>query len=254
MTFNKKRDIIIIVNKKDGDYMLSQDIITQIKSLHSEHHTYQQIAEELQISIASVRKYVNEDDITKKKNTKITPEMIEQINQLYSNYHNQTKVARELNISPNTVRRYLNEDNLKITKQIYDDRDALYFYVYRLFGQYSEELPVDPWNVLQMAKFVKQGYSYKTQLLTLKYFYEVKHNRVRPEYKTIGIIPSIYYDAKQYYLNLGKKQKEIAESIQRQLEKDRIEIHIDPGVQFKARQKKKKRKEIDLNSIVGDEE
>ena len=31
-------------------------------------------------------------------------------------------------------------------------------------------------------------------------------------------------------------------------------MHIAPNIQFKARQRKKKRKEIDLNSIVGDEE
>lgn len=239
--------------------MLSLEVINQIRDMHNKHKSIKAIALELNISEASVKKYMRLTDeqlesMLHKPKIKVTPELIEQINETYSINPNQKQVAEQLGISTATVRRYLNEDNLKKNSQLYEDRDALYFYIYKLFGQFSEEYPVDPWNVLQITQLKKKGYSYKAQLLTLKFFYEVKKNKVKQEHKTIGIIPYIYYDAKQYYLNLGEKQKEIAESIQRQLEKDRIEIHIDPSIQFKARQRKKKRKEIDLNSIVGDEE
>lgn len=239
--------------------MLSLEVINQIRDMHNKHKSIRTIALELNISEASVKKYMRLTDeqlesIIHKPKIKITPELIEQINEAYSINPNQKQVAEQLGISTGTIRKYLSEDNLKKNSQLYEDRDALYFYIYKLFGQFSEEYPVDPWNVLQITQLKKNGYSYKAQLLTLKFFYEVKKNRVKQEHKTIGIIPYIYYDAKAYYKSLGNKQKEIAESIKRQLEKDRIEINIDPAKQFQIKQKKRKKKQIDMNKIVGDEE
>lgn len=80
------------------------------------------------------------------------------------------KVAEIVGVSPATVKKYLSEDNIKLSKSINDDRDALWYYIYRLFGQYSEDKPVSDWNLTQMAKFKSQGMSYTGQLLTLKYF------------------------------------------------------------------------------------
>lgn len=81
--------------------------------------------------------------------TKVTNDMIIQINELYSKYRNMVKVGKELKISPSTVKKYLNDDNLKISKQNYDDRDALYFYIYRLFGG-EIDMPVSTKNLVLM--------------------------------------------------------------------------------------------------------
>lgn len=98
-----------------------------------------------------------------------------------------------------------------------------------------------------MQKFYNRGISYKAQLLTLKYYYEVKKNPVKPEYKTIGIIPHIYGEASSYYQKQLAKQKEIAKAIETQLERDRIEIPYSPSAYIG---KGKKKRLIDLNNIT----
>jgi hypothetical protein len=72
-----------------------------------------------------------------------------------------SQVARELEISASTVKKHLNEENLKLSKNQNDDRDALWYYIYRLFGQYSSDKPVSDWNVTQMQKFKRQGMPYR---------------------------------------------------------------------------------------------
>lgn len=175
--------------------------------------------------------------------------MVKKINELFAVYKNMAQVARELNISASTVKNHLSEENLILKSKLNDDRDALWFYIYRLFGPDGDK-PVSDWNVQQMQKHQAQGMSYKSQLLTLKYFYEVKGNKVKSQYKTIGIIPYIYDEAAAYYKNQAKRQKEIEEAIEKQLERDRVEIKLNPSDYIG----KKKRKQIDLNSITGDEE
>ena len=98
-----------------------------------------------------------------------------------------SQVGRELGIAPTTVKKYLTEENLKLIDQINDDRDALFFYIYHLFGQYSDETPVNPWNITQMQKFKSQGMPYQGQLLTLKYFFEVLGNTTEKSHGSIGI-------------------------------------------------------------------
>lgn len=49
-----------------------------------------------------------------------------------------------------------------------------------------------------------------------------------------------------YYSKIEKQQKEIGEAIQRQLEKDRLEIKYTPSDYIG---KKKKKKEINLDTI-----
>ena len=141
---------------------------------------------------------------------------------------------------------YLSEENLNLSKQQNDDRDALWYYIYRLFGQATEEKPVSDWNITQMMKFKKQGMPYRGQLLTLKYFYEVKKNSIKKANGSIGIIPFVYEEARQYYAKLEQKQKEIGEMIQRQLEKDRIEIKYSPSDYIG---KKKRKKPINLDTV-----
>ena len=181
-----------------------------------------------------------------KKKTKVTPEIIEQINKRYSECKNMSQVARELGISATTVKNYLSEDNLQLKQIECDDRDALWFYIFRLFGKYSDDKPVSDWNITQMQKFRKQGMPYRGQLLTLKWFYEVKKNSKDKSNGSIGIIPFVYDDARHYYEKQAKKADEIGQAIQKQLEQDRIEIQYNPSDYIG---KKTRRKLIDLNEI-----
>lgn len=60
------------------------------------------------------------------------------------------------------------------------------------------------------------------------------------------IIPFIYDEARAYYSKIEQQQKEIGEAIQKQLEKDRLEIKYIPSDYIG---KKKKKKEINLETI-----
>lgn len=230
---------------------IEQDIINKIPILYKTYGVKKKVAEELGISVSTVSKYLNIIEATpeqkgKKTKTKISDEIIAEINEKYSLYKNMSQVARELNIAPSTVKKYLNEENLKNKQLLSDDRDALWYYIFRLFGQYSEDKPVSDWNITQMQKFKAQGMPYRGQLLTLKYFFEVKKNSIEKAKGSIGIIPFIYAEARVYYENKAKKADDIANSIKRQLEKDRIEIKYNPEDYMKQKKKKKK---INLEDI-----
>jgi hypothetical protein len=56
----------------------------------------------------------------------------------------------------------------------------------------------------------------------------------------------IYDEARMYYSKIERQQKEIGEAIQRQLEKDRLEIKYTPSDYIGS---KKKKKEINLDTI-----
>lgn len=185
-----------------------------------------------------------------KKRIKVDEELVKKINEKYKSYKNMSQVAKELGISPTTVKNHLSEENLKLKEKVNDDRDALWYYIYRLFGP-DDGKPVSDWNVTQMQKFNRMGMGYKAQLLTLKWFYEIEKNSIQEKYKTIGIIPHIYDKAANYYKTQEKRQKEIEEAIEKQLEQDRIEIKYNPNDYIGT---KKKKKLIDLDSIVGDNE
>ena len=230
---------------------IEQDIINKIPILYKTYGVKKKVAEELGISVSTVSKYLNIIEATpeqkeKKTKTKISDEIIAEINEKYSLYKNMSQVARELNIAPSTVKKYLNEENLKNKQLLSDDRDALWYYIFRLFGQYSEDKPVSDWNITQMQKFKAQGMPYRGQLLTLKYFFEVKKNSIEKAKGSIGIIPFIYAEARVYYENKAKKADDIADSIKKQLEKDRIEIKYNPEDYMKQKKKKKK---INLEDI-----
>lgn len=229
------------------------DVLTaeQIFVLYERLHNKAEVARRLGLSQPTVAKYLEKEGILIKQRTKVTPEMIEEINKLYSECKNMAEVARRLGISNTTVGKYLSEENLKIKNEMYDDRDALWFYIIRLFGVYDKEndMPVSGRNIQLMNTYVKKGINYKAQLLTLKWYYEVKHNKVKKEYLTIGIIPYIFNDAKAYYLRQAHRAEEINKGIKKQLEQDRIEIPYNPQEYLN---RKKKKKMIDLNSI-GDE-
>lgn len=229
---------------------ISDEIKNQIPVLYKKLNNKTKVAEQLGISVSTVSKYLNLFEAAapqeKKTRTKITEEIIEDINKRYANCKNMSQVARELGISSSTVKKHLTEDNLKLSKTLNDDRDALFFYIYKLFGQYSEEQPVNPWNITQMQKFRSQGMPYKGQLLTLKYFYEVKKSSIAKSNGSIGIIPFVYLEAQNYYEKQAKRVDEISKAIQTQLEQDRIEIKYNPNDYFN---KKRKKKTIDLSTL-----
>ena len=226
---------------------LSNEVISQIPILYEELKNKTEVARRLNISVASVNKYltiINAAPVEEKKKTRV--ELIEKINQEYARCKNISEVARRLGISLKTVKNYLSKENIALSKQMNDDRDALWYYIYRLFGQASEDKPVSDWNITQMMRFKNQGMTYRGQLLTLKYFYEVQKNTTKKSNGSIGIIPFIYDEARAYYSKIEQQQKEIGEAIQKQLEKDRFEIIYIPSDYIG---KKKKKKEINLETI-----
>lgn len=230
---------------------IPDEIIQKIPILYKEYGVKSKVAEELGISVSSVSKYLTifeaaPQEKEPKKKTKIDEETIQKINQRYSECKNMAQVARELGIAPTTVKKYLTEENLQLKQTESDDRDALWYYIFRLFGEYSEDKPVSDWNITQMQKFRKQGMPYRGQLLTLQYFYDIRKNSKERSNGSIGIIPFIYDEARLYYEKQAKKADEIGRAIQKQLEQDRIEIKYNPSDYIG---KKTRRKLIDLNEI-----
>ncbi len=234
---------------------IDEKTIEQIPILYEQLKNKAEVARQLGISAASVNKYLAiyngaPVEVANKKRVKVDEELVNKINELYKSYKNMSQVAKELGISPSTVKNHLSEENLELKNRINDDRDALWYYIYRLFGP-DDDKPVSDWNITQMQKFNRMGMGYRAQLLTLKWYYEIKKNPIKKEYKTIGIIPYIYDDAARYYKTQEARVKEIEEAIEKQLEQDRIEIQYNPNDYIG---KKKKKKLIDLDSIVGDAE
>ena len=225
---------------------ISNEIIEQIPILYKELKTKIAVAEKLGISVSTVSRYLKDCDIEIHHRTKITEELVEEINEKYQDCKNISKVAKDLDISITAVRNHLNERSLELLNQQNDDRDALFFYIVKLFGKQSDEEPISKWNLTQMQKFRQQGYTYKGQLLSLKYFFEETRHSLEKSNGSIGIVPYVYQQAYAHYMNKAKRADDINKAIQKQLEQDRIEIKINPNDYFKS---KKKKKTIDLNSI-----
>ena len=144
---------------------IDEEIIKQIPILYEQLKNKTEVAKQLNISVASVNKYLTifngaPAEVVIKRRVKVDEELINQINIKYRKYKNMSQVAKELGISPTTVKNHLNEENLKLKEHINDDRDALWFYIYRLFGP-DDEKPVSDWNITQMIKFNKQGIGYR---------------------------------------------------------------------------------------------
>ncbi len=227
---------------------LSKETIEQIPILYAKYHNKSQVARELGISPGSVSRYLSPDEnCISKKRTTITTEMEEQINQYYSYCTNLAETARHFNIAATTVKAHLSEENLQLAANQSEDKEALCYYIFHLFN----DQPVSPWNLTQIEKFKRQGINYKAQLLTLKYWYEVKGNTTEKSNGSIGIIPYIAADSRSYYLAQLKKKKETEEAIRQQLLNDRQTVNYNPREYWSNPRKKKK--EIDLSTIEGDD-
>lgn len=135
---------------------ISDEIIAQIPVLYEKYNSKKKVAEELGISTTSVTKYLNiyngaPTEVVRKARVKIDDEMIARINTEFASCKNMAEVARKLGISSSTVKNHLSEENLMLKSKLNDDRDALWFYIYRLFGPDGDK-PVSDWNVTQMQK------------------------------------------------------------------------------------------------------
>ncbi len=237
---------------------LSKEQKQKINELYYECGNKKEISRQLDIPYNTILKFLKDTDIIPKqtihkKGQKVvlTDEEIEQINKRYEETLNMAQVAREFGITGAKVKSVLTSENLKLVDKDKEYRDALFYYILNLFGIESEKNPVSEWNITQMQNFKKSGISYRAQLLTLKYYYEVQRNKVKKEHRTIGIIPFIINDAAAYYRLQDKRKKDIEQAIEKQLAQDRITIKYNPSDYIG---KRKKKKMIDLNSIVGDEE
>ncbi len=226
---------------------LSQEIIDKIPKLYNEYHNKSQVARELNISVSTVSKYLKVAGIfSENKNSdnkqKITPELIDKINQLYAECKNMAEVSRQLHISTTTIKKFLTQENLTKNDKNYEDREALWYYICKLFNCET----VSPWNVTQMERFKKKGINYKAQLLTLKYFFEIKHSSIEKSKGSIGIIPYVYDESRAYWLKEKDKREKVEEAIKKQLEQDRFTIVYDPTQYYST---KKKKKEINLSDL-----
>lgn len=172
---------------------------------------------------------------------KVTQEIIDQINETYLSTLSYSRTSKKVGCSTSTVKKYLTKECQELAEEKLQDWDALYFYVYRLFGHNTDEEPVSLHNITQMHRYFDKGMTYRGQLLTLKYFYEVQKRPVKKQYRTVGIIPHIYEEAKLYYMRKAKNAEEIQNGIKKQLAKDRIEIPYDP------RKRRQKKKTLDLS-------
>lgn len=89
----------------------------------------------------------------------------------------------------------------------------------------------------------KDGYTNEGILNALKYWYEIKHNSPDKANGGIGIVSYIYNDAQKYYLELARRQKEIAKS----LLKTNQEVKT---VEVKAKEKRKTKNLIDIDEML----
>lgn len=104
-------------------------------------------------------------------------------------------------------------------EKVKKNRKELYDYICDL---YNMKFPTG--LIIKQIKEYKEeyGYKYSGMLLTLKYFYEIQENPVKYN-DGVGIIPYIYEEAKEYYLDQQRIRKE-AKNIKEISKKENIEI------------------------------
>lgn len=84
------------------------------------------------------------------------------------------------------------------------DEDLLYEYILKLYN-----LEFVPPNIrLQIRNFkADYGFSDSGILKTLKYFYEIRGNKVNRDNISIGIVPYVYNEARRYYFKIWQAQQ-----------------------------------------------
>lgn len=105
-----------------------------------------------------------------------------------------------------------------------EERDelALEQYIEHLF----EINYITPKIKAQWNSYLKAPYRFSNHgiLLTLKYWYEVKKNDISKSKGGIGIVPSIYKEAKDYYYNIWLANQKNADA--QEIKHEVQEIHI----------------------------
>ncbi len=213
----------------------------EINNLYKSGKSIATIAREFGVSTSTIRNRLDEESlkILSEKTIRITEEQEKEINYLYQQGETMAELARRFNTGPQTIKRHLNEESLKKMAEQEEDKEALYYYIYKLFNQ-----EVSGHNWTQMEKFRRQGINYRAQLLTLKYFYEVCHHTTERSNNSIGIIPYVASDASAYWLKELQKRREFEVELKKQLEQDRLVIPYTP-----PQPRKRKKKEIDLSTL-----
>ncbi len=103
----------------------------------------------------------------------------------------------------------------------------------------------------QRKKFLKENkMTNKGILFSLKYFYEVQKGDREKSHGGIGIVPYIYKEACEYWVERERRNKGIVEKIEQQMREAKDRRHRV----VKAKRKKKPAKTIDLASIEGMED
>lgn len=73
----------------------------------------------------------------------------------------------------------------------------------------------------QLKNFLKQGYTLKGILFTLVYFYDIKKGDIDRAHGGIGIVPFIYEEAKQYWIEQSSLRHNILDQIEKQMQERR---------------------------------
>lgn len=112
-------------------------------------------------------------------------------------------------------------ENKKITAEDYKE---LIKYICELFDM---EAP-DGWILKQIKEYKEQfKYTYKGIKSTLYYFFEVLEGNTPDDGKGIGIVPFVYKEAKQFYIDKKAIKDNIKDCNIEQLQKDNDIIHIN---------------------------
>lgn len=101
----------------------------------------------------------------------------------------------------------------------------------------------------QWESFLKKGFRAKGIFFCIKYFYEVKNGDRTKAEGGIGIIPHIYEDGRQYWIEREKRDKGICARIEEQIR----QAHSREVVIVQKKEIKQK-KEINLSMIAEMEE
>lgn len=84
------------------------------------------------------------------------------------------------------------------------DKRALEQYIMQLFNTEY----VNPRVKTQIKKFISDnGFTYNGILMSLKYFYEIKHGDIEKAHGGISIVEYVYQDAKNYYFDIWQAQQ-----------------------------------------------
>lgn len=118
-----------------------------------------------------------------------------------------------------------------------DDKDIFNEYIMKI---YDEEFV--PPNILKQANhyIAEYGFTFKGMYRALKYFYEVKGNKVDKSRKTIGIIPYVYKQAEIFFLKIMMAREANKDKIKEDYVGEEKQIAIAPPQPKPLRQEQMK--------------